>query len=105
MISTMQPRTQSGAAPGIGFALNVAEERKMLAHSTECSAAEVTFVPLVAESLVDWGEGSVRQIARIGCLVGQTLGIPPAEPEKHSASFNLPLERQLQPVGSQLIKT
>ena len=46
-------------------------------------AAGVTFVPLVAESLGGWSEGAVHQIARIGCRVGQKLGILPAEDVKH----------------------
>ena len=51
VISTMQPLTQSGAASEKGYALKLAEERKMAAHNAECRGAGVSFVPLAVESL------------------------------------------------------
>ena len=47
VISTLQPRTLSGAANNQGHALKVAEDRKMAAHNNACSSMGVTFIPLV----------------------------------------------------------
>ena len=47
----MQPLTQSGAASERGYALKLAEERKMAAHNAKCRGAGVSFVPLAVESL------------------------------------------------------
>ena len=41
----MQPLTQSGAASENGYALKLAEERKMAAHNAEWKGAGVSFVP------------------------------------------------------------
>ena len=83
VISTMQPLTQSGAASEKGYALKVAEERKMAAHNAECRGAGVSFVPLAVESLGGWSHEAALQIARIGRLVGQRLGTTPAETVSH----------------------
>ena len=61
VISTLQTLTLSGAASVKGYALKVAEERKMAAHSTGCRDAGVAFVPLVAETLGGWSEGAMCQ--------------------------------------------
>ena len=83
VISTLQPLTLSGAASVKGYALKVAEERKMAAHSTGCRDAGVAFVPLVAETLGGWSKEAVCQISRIGRLMGQRLNTPPAEATRH----------------------
>ena len=51
VIYTAQPLTLSGAASEKGYALKLAEERKMVAHNAECRGAVVSFVPLAVESL------------------------------------------------------
>ena len=79
VISTMQPLTQSGAASERGYALKVAEERKMAAHNAECRRAGISFVPLTVESLGGWSHEAALQISRIGRLVGQRYGSTPAE--------------------------
>ena len=71
LISTMQPLTQARAAAEPGFALKVAEARKMAAHNADCRAIGVAFVPIVAETLGGWSKDSIAQISKIGCLVGQ----------------------------------
>ena len=83
VISTMQPLTQSGAASEKGYALKVAEERKMAAHNAECRGAGVSFVPLAVESLGGWSHEAALQISRIGRLVGQRLGTTPTETVSH----------------------
>ena len=83
VISTMQPLTQSGAASEKGYALKVAEERKMAAPNAECRGAGVSFVPLAVESLGGWSHEAALQISRIGRLVGQRLGTTPAEAVLH----------------------
>ena len=83
VISTMQPLTQSGAASEKGYALKVAEERKMAAHNAEFRGAGVSFVPLAVESLGGWSHEAALQISRIGRLVGQRLGTTPAETVSH----------------------
>ena len=76
VISTMQPLTQSGAASERGYALKLAEERKMAAHNAEC---RVSFVPLAVESLGGWSHEAALQISRVGRLVGQRLGTTPKQ--------------------------
>ena len=83
VISTMQPLTQSGAASERGYALKLAEERKMAAHNAECRGAGVSFVPLAVESLGGWSHEAALQISRVGRLVGQRLGTTPAEAVSH----------------------
>ena len=79
----MQPLTRSGAASEKGYALKVAEERKMAAHNAECRGAGVSVVPLAVESVGGWSHEAALQISRIGRLVGQRLGITPAETVSH----------------------
>ena len=43
----------------------------------------VSFIPLVIESLGGWDEEVVDVIKSIGRLLGQPLGIPPAENTRH----------------------
>ena len=83
VISTMQPLTLAGAAAEPGFALKVAEARKLGSHNADCRAIGVSFIPIVAETLGGWSADSVVHIARIGRLVGQRLGTPPAIAVKH----------------------
>ena len=83
VISTMQPLTLLGAASEKGYALKVAEERKMVAHNAECRGAGVSFVPLAVESLGGWSHDAALQISRIGRLVGQRLGTSPTEAVSH----------------------
>ena len=79
----MQPLTLAGAAAEPGFALKVAEGRKLGSHNAACRAIGVSFIPIVAETLGGWSADSVVHIARIGRLVGQRLGTPPAIAIKH----------------------
>ena len=51
VISTMQQQTLAGASTTPGYALQVGEERKMIAYARACRAAGVTFIPLVVEYL------------------------------------------------------
>ena len=69
----MQPLTQAGAATEPGFALKIAEARKMAAHNADCRGIGVTFLPIVVETLGGWSPDSISQIARIGRLAGQRL--------------------------------
>ena len=55
VISTVQPLTLKGAASTTGYALRVAEERKMAAHAEHCREAGVHFIPLVLEFVRGWG--------------------------------------------------
>ena len=43
----------------------------------------VSFIPLVVESLGGWSDEAADTIASIGRLLGQRLGIPPAETIRH----------------------
>ena len=83
MISTMHPLTQAGAASEPGFALKVAEARKLASHNAECHNIGVLFLPVVVETLDGWSPDSIALISRIGKLVGQRLGTPPATAIKH----------------------
>ena len=83
VISTMQQLTVTGASSTQGHALTVGEERKMTAHAEACRSVGVTFIPLVAESIGGWSDGSVATIKSIGRLLGQRLGTPPADSITH----------------------
>ena len=47
--STLQPQTVAGAALLKGHALKVGENRKLAAHQVECSAEELSFIPLIVK--------------------------------------------------------
>ena len=83
VISTLQSLTLAGAANTPGYALRVAEERKMAAHHDDCRKVGVLFTPLAVESLGGWSEEARRTISKIGQLMGQRLGSPPAETIRH----------------------
>ena len=85
VISTMQPLTLKGAASTSGYALEVAEERKMAAHAEDCRAAGVHFIPLVLESVGGWGWDLIKTVKSLGRLQAQRLGSEPAEAIRHLA--------------------
>ena len=66
-----------------GHALRVGTERKRMAHSAACRVVGVSFLPLVVESLGGWSDEAADTITSIGRLLGQCLGIPPAETIRH----------------------
>ena len=51
VVSTMQPLTQLGTASEKGYALKLAEERKMEARNAECRGAGVLFVHLADDDV------------------------------------------------------
>ena len=61
VISSMQPLTLAGAAASPGYALQVAEDHKMVAHFEACRAVGVDFVPVAVESL--GGGGGARRLS------------------------------------------
>ena len=83
VISTMQPLTLAGAAASPGYALQVAEDRKMAAHFEACRAVGVDFVPVTVESLGGWSEEAIANIKKIGRLLGQRTGSPPGDSIRH----------------------
>ena len=60
-----------------GHALRVGEERKMVAHHSECQAVGVTFVLLVMETLDGWNEEGILNIKRIGPTTGAVSELLP----------------------------
>jgi len=66
-----------------GYALSIGEERKLATHSEACLAAGISFVPLVVETLGGWSDLAAETLSSIGRLLGQRLGIPPAEATRH----------------------
>jgi hypothetical protein len=83
IISTLQAATIQGAATTQGHALLVGEERKRTAHAGVCQAVGVTFVPLAFETLGGCSDAAADTISSIGRLLGQRLGIAPAEATRH----------------------
>ena len=83
VISTMQLLTLAGAAASPGYALQVAEDRKMAAHFEACRAMGVDFVPVAVESLGGWSEEAIANIKKIGRLFGQRTGSPPGDSIRH----------------------
>ena len=63
VVSTLQNRTVAGAASVSGYALSVARERKVAAHSEACQSAGVSFVPMVVETLGGWDEEALPSVA------------------------------------------
>ena len=73
VVSTLQNRTVVRAASVSGYALSVARERKVAAHSEACQSVGVSFVPMVVETLGGWDEdGSYNHCHR--SLAGSTPG-------------------------------
>ena len=72
-----------GAASTQGHALMVGEARKLAAHGDACQAVGVFFIPLVLETLGGMSASAVDTLACLGRLVGQRLGIPPADFTRH----------------------
>ena len=85
IISTKQPLTLKGAASTSGYALGVAEERKMAAHAEDCRAAGVNFIPLVLESVGGCGRDLIETVKSLERLQAQRLGSEPAEAICHLA--------------------
>ena len=83
VISTLQPLTLAGAANIQGHILRIGEERKMTAHNEACLSVGLSFVPMVVEMLGGWSEETSCTIGRIGRLLGQRSGSPPAETIHH----------------------
>ena len=83
VISTLQQLTLPGAATVQGHALLLGEERKLSAHAEACRSVGVSFIPLVMESLGGWNDEAADTISSIGRLMGQRLGISPAESTHH----------------------
>ena len=81
----MQPLTVKGAASTSGYALGVAEERKLAAHAEDCRAAGVHFVPLALESVGGWGRDLIETVKSFGNLQAQHLGSELAEAIRHLA--------------------
>ena len=81
--STLQNRMVAGAASVLGYAISVARERKMAAHSEACQSVGVSFVPMVVETLGSWDEEAVCTIIAIGRSQGRHLGIPPSDSTRH----------------------
>ena len=81
----MHPLTLKEAASTFGYALGVAEERKMAAHAKDCRAVGVEFIPLVLESIGGWGQDLVETIKSLGRLQAHRLGSAQAEAIRHLA--------------------
>ena len=83
VISPLQSLTLHRAASSAGHALTVGEQRKVAAHAAACHAVGISFVPLVFETLGGMSELASTTVSRIGRLLGQRLGISPADTTRH----------------------
>ena len=83
VISTMQQATIQGAAVTQGHALLVGEARKLAAHANACQAVGVSFIPVVLETLGGLSASAVSVVACLGQLLGQRMGISPADSTRH----------------------
>jgi hypothetical protein len=83
VIYKLQSLTLAGDAASQRHALRVTEERKMAAHSEACQSVGVVFIPLVMETLGGWSDEAAHNISRIGRLLGQRSGAPPATTTRH----------------------
>ena len=75
--------TIQGAATSQGHALLVGEVRKLAAHGDACRAVGISFIPIVVKTLGGMSASSVSTLACLGRLLGQRLGIPPADSIRH----------------------
>lgn len=55
----------------------------MAAHYADCSAAGISFLPLVAESLGGWNQVGRDTISRVGRLLALRSGSLPADSVRH----------------------
>ena len=83
VISTLQQQTIAGTSTTQGHALSVGKERKMAAHAEACRSVGMSFNPLVVESIGGWSDQAADTIQSFGRLLGQRLGIPPADSTTH----------------------
>jgi hypothetical protein len=79
----MQQATFQDAAITQGHALLVGEARKLAAHADACQAVCVSSIPVVMETLGGMSASAVSTVACLGCLLGQRMGIPPADSTRH----------------------
>ena len=63
VVSTLQNRTVVRAASVSGYALSVARERNMAAHSESCQSVGVSFIPMVVETLGGWDEEATLKLS------------------------------------------
>ena len=69
----LQAATRAGAAATPGHAMNVSYGRKMAGAWDRCRAANIAFIPIVAESLGGWHPVAVDQIKKLArCLAMHT---------------------------------
>ena len=80
VISTLQQLTLLGAPTVQGHALLLGEERRLSVHAEACRSVGVSFIPLVMESVGGWSDEAADTI---GSLMGQHLGISPAQSTRH----------------------
>ena len=83
IISPVQCLTLDRAAEVQGYAITVAEERKLRAHESECHQNGITFVPLAAESLGGWSRLAMDTIREFGKLQALRCNLPPAHSIRH----------------------
>ena len=55
----------------------------MSAHAPACRAVGVSFIPLAFEALGGMSEATTTSLSRIGRLLGQRLGVSPADSIRH----------------------
>ena len=79
----MQQATIQAAAVTQGHALLVGEARKLAAHADACQAVGVSFIPVVLETLGGLSASAVSVVACLGQLLGQRMGISPADSTCH----------------------
>jgi hypothetical protein len=99
----MQQATIQAAAVTQGHALLVGEARKLAAHADACQAVGVSFIPVVLETLGGLSASAVSVVACLGQLLGQRMGISPADSTRHlfqRCAIYFPLEGQCCPLDS-----
>ena len=83
VISTLQQQTIARVSTTQGHAISVGEERKMAAQAEACCSVGMSFNHLVVESIGGWSDQAVNTIRSFGRLLGQKLGITPADSTTH----------------------
>ena len=83
ILSPLQQATFQSAASTQGHALLVGEAQKFAAHGAHCATVGIDFIPVTLEALGGLSPLAINVVVRIGCLLGQRLGLPPKETTCH----------------------
>ena len=84
IVHPLQRETVAGAAATPGYALTYAHDRKMRGASEACRAAEITFIPIVFESLGGVHQKTEAEVRKLASAMASRSGREEEEASRHS---------------------